>query len=392
MKKYLLKLTAFCMTAVILLFVNGCASSTDDARERLLTVWSDYLRVQDEMYASELWALDYVERYLDTGDWNDLAKARTACIVSSRFLSELSMTEEDISDEEYLILAKTGMDVTYQSAEFESVFADVENEHTFVRNRILETLEGGVFLSVDIGFLERAVNLRKEYISYMCQCECISTNYLLLSYGDEENISAYWDELPEKYPALCAGRQEWNDSEAALEKNMDLCLDAIDDAMAEQADLLSAMGADLYKMTKVIESGDENAVKEWTDQAFLMENTPKLLPMPEWYSSETAKYLSFVTEKDGTILYPETGDALQDASYGVYMEIPDISADEIHDYADEVQAFAEAVWKSEEMDEWNIKMPDYTVQITVEGGTATVLFDGADVTFVPVWYLEAGAE
>ena len=50
-----------------------------------------------------------------------LAKARTACIASARYLSELSMTEDDLPEEEYLILAEMGIDTGYQSVEFASV-------------------------------------------------------------------------------------------------------------------------------------------------------------------------------------------------------------------------------------------------------------------------------
>lgn len=435
MKKYLLKQTVCLFMAVLLLWMGGCSSQADepgsgdspvseqddtgvsapasgkdgadayglaspkaaelsreefrqaeDAMEHLLTVWSDYLRIQEETYASELWTLDYIEIYLETGDWNDLCKARTACIASARFLSDLSMTEEDISDEEYAALAKTGMDVTYQSAEFEAVLSKIENGHTFVRNQMLESLEGLVLFSRDRELIQEAVSIQKEYIAYYCECECIFTNYLLLTSGDKETASAYWETLPEKYPVLSTGLQEWNNSEDDLAENMEQCLDSIEDTTLRHADLLSASGAELYKMADAVEKQD---VRKWIESAFILENTPELLPMPEWYEPETAKYLSFITEEDGTITYPESGDKLEDASYGVYMQIPDISAAEIHAYVVAVQPLAQNVWKSEGIDEWNIKMADYSIQISLEDGMATVLFDGEDVTFAPVWYMAA---
>lgn len=358
----------------------------EDAMEHLLAVWSDYLRVQEEAYASELWALDYIEKYLETGDWDDLGRARTACIASARFLSDLSMTEEDISDEEYTALAETGMDVTFQSAEFEAIPSKIESEHTFVRNRMLESLEGLVFFSEDRELMKEAVSIQREYIASNCEYECIFTNYLLLTSGDEKNASAYWEELPEKYPILCTGRQDWNGSERELEENVGQCLDSIEDTTLRQADLLSAMGADLYRMEKAVENKD---VKEWIESAAIMDNIPELLPMPDWYEPETAKYLSFITEEDGTVSYPESGDELKDASYGVYMQIPDISAGEIQAYIQAAEGFSQNAWKNEGVDEWNIEMTDYSVQISLEDGTADVLFDGEDVTFVPVWYMEA---
>ena len=131
MKKYMLL-----FMAMFTFFITGCSDlegggsdfagvrdneQAEEAREHLMRVWSDYLRVQEELYASELWALDYVETYLDTGDWDDLARARTACIASVQLIAELSMTEEDLSDEEYVVLAENGADTAFLSGEFEAV-------------------------------------------------------------------------------------------------------------------------------------------------------------------------------------------------------------------------------------------------------------------------------
>lgn len=145
------------------------------------------------------------------------------------------------------------------------------------------------------------------------------------------------------------------------------------------------MKADLYNMTTILEKGD---MEKWMKSAFFMKNTPEFLPMPDWYEPETAKYLSFIKEDDGNIIYPESGDKLEDVSYGVYLQIPDISSDEIDTYVARLRNIARNVWKSNDSDIWDIEMADYNIRIRLEEGTATLLFDGQDVTFVPLWYLE----
>lgn len=384
MKKRLRRVILILAAAVYGFLLSACSNSEkEQALEHLLEVWSDYLQVQEEMYTSELWALDYAEKFLDTGDWGDLVKARTACIASARFLSELSMSEEDLSDEEYAALAKAGADTAFQSIEFESLSGKVDDQHTFVRSRVLEMLEGGVFLSKDIEFMQEAIALQKEYISYMCQYECLMTNYLLVTLDDEKNAAAYWEMLPEKYPALCKEGLQWNDSETDLEKNANKCLDQVEEATLSQVELLAEMKADLHNMTAILEKGD---VEKWMRSVFPMKNTPEFLPMPDWYDPETARYLTFIKEEDGNIAYPESGDQLEDASYGVYLQIPEISSDEIDTYASLVQDIARNVWKQGDSDTWDIEMTDYNIRISLEEGTATLLFDGQDVTFVPVWY------
>ncbi len=385
MKKRLRRVILILAAAVYGFLLSACSNSEkEQALEHLLEVWSDYLQVQEEMYTSELWALDYAEKFLDTGDWGDLVKARTACIASARFLSELSMSEEDLSDEEYAALAKAGADTAFQSIEFESLSGKVDDQHTFVRSRVLEMLEGGVFLSKDIEFMQEAIALQKEYIAYMCQYECLMTNYLLVTLDDERNAAAFWEKLPEKYPVLCKEGPQWNDNETDLEKNADKCLDQVEEATLSQVELLAEMKADLHNMTAILEKGD---VEKWMRSAFPMKNTPEFLPMPDWYDPETARYLTFIKEEDGNIAYPESGDQLEDASYGVYLQIPEISSDEIDTYVSLVQDIARNVWKQGDSDTWDIEMTDYNIRISLEEATATLLFDGQDVTFVPVWYL-----
>lgn len=387
MKNYLRKVVFALTAAVVCLSAGACSDSEKDlASEHLLAVWTDYLQVQENMYTSELWALDYTEQFLDTGGWGDLVKARTACIASAQYLSGLSMSEEDLSDEEYAALAKAGADTSFQSIEFESLTGKVDDERTFVRKRILEMLEGGIFLSKDIEFMREAIALQKEYIAQMCQYECFATNYLLVTLDDKKAAAGYWERLPEKYPTLCMERQQWNDNETDLEKMTSKCLDQMEESTLNQVELLAEMQADLHNMTAVLKNED---IEKWMESAFIMTDTPEFLPRPDWYEPETARYLSFI-ENDENITYPESGDTLEDASFGTYLRIPDLSADEIDLYAAWIQEFAGDVWKesdSDGADVWGIEMADYSISIRLEEGTATLIFSGEDVTFVPLWYL-----
>ncbi len=375
MKKYFVGVLAI----FFFFFMGGCSpdksDAAADASDHLRKVWSDYLRVQENMYASELWAMDYAEKFLETRDWADLMKARTAAIASARYLSELSMAEEDLSEEEYVELGKAGVDVSFQSMEIESLAGEVKEAHDFVRYSLLETLEGGVFLQANAESARESIDIQKEYIGYLCQGQCLTANYLLLVLGDEKAASAYWEDMPEKYPTLCAKRDGWNDSEKSLGENMEQSLDAIEEITLRQADLISILGAELHNK------------KQPEESAFQMIHTPEFLPEPEWYDPEKAGYLSFVQEEDGGIAYPESGDRLEEDAYGVYVQISDVSAEEVADYVASVQRMARNVQKDGE-DAWEITMRGYNIQIRAEEGTAVLIFDGQDVTFAPLWYLE----
>lgn len=377
------------MAAVLFLQFMGCGASKDTSgysqeAEHLLAVWSDYIGVLDKMYASEQWALDYANTYLESCKWPDLTKARTACIASARYLTELSMTEEDLSEEEYLVLAEAGIDTGYQKESISSIADTLEGEHMFIRDRLLEGLECDVFYEGSIDILKEEVKVQREIISCMCRYTCYETNYLLLTLGDDTVSEEYWSSMKEKYPALSAGCADWLDSEEELGAEADKSLDEYEDTILKRSDLISMLSADLYEMKQIAQNHDLEAL---IASASIMFELPDLLPMPIWYSAETTGYLSVILEEDGSVSYPESGDELADVNYGMYIQVEDVSEEDIDTYLELAKNYAEYTWKEEDSATWYIMMPDYNVKIDWKDNMATMLFHGEDITFAPGWYI-----
>lgn len=355
------------------------------ASEHLLAVWYDYLDVLDKMYASELWALDYVDAYLESGDWNDLTKARTACIASARYLTELSMTEADLPEEEYGILSDAGIDTGYQTADFMSLAEDIDEAHGMIRERMLESLESEVFDRNLVEILREEVSVQRNYISSTCRYTANQTNYLLLTLEETVDSEAAWTFVQEAYPALFGEHGEWIAVEAELEALGEAYLDEYEEVVLQQAGLISRMEADLYRMTQIIQNNDVEALME---AACPMSHTPDLLPTPVWYNPTRAGYLSLIAAQDGSVVYPESGDQLEDVGYSMYIQVENVSAEDVTAYLAFAQNYAKQVWKSQDDDNtWYIEMPTYDVKMEWAENTATVLFHGADVTFAPVWYI-----
>lgn len=355
----------------------------EQVRQHLLTVWSDHLDVLEKMYASELWALDYVDAYLESGDWNDLVRARAACIASARYLSELSMTEEDLTEEEYLILADAGLDTSYQTVEFASVSVFVEEAHNVIRNQLLERLESDIYFEGTVESLKEQSSAERDSMAVMCQYVDLETNYLLLSLGDDTNAKTYWSSMRENYPVLSSEQAEWCAVASELEAAGEACMDQYEEIVMRQSEIVSRAEAQLYQMTQIVKNEDREALLA---SVRTMTSQPDLLPCPEWYDPQTTGYLSIITGEDGSVIYPESGDDLGDGQYGVYMQVENVAEEDIAAYMDTVISCAIDAWKSEDDGAWYIRMPDYNVQIECEDDTATILFHGEDVTFAPVWY------
>lgn len=364
---------------------TGSQKDVDAAIQHLLVVWSDYLSVLDKMYASELWAFDYVEDYLESGDWDDLSKARTACIASARYLTELSMTEEDLSQEEYRILSKAGIDVGYQSECFSSLADELENAHMAIRNYYLENLEGGVFYKNLVENMKKEIVLQRELITCDCRYNCCETNYLLLTLGDDAMARKYWYSMEENYPVLSTECGKWPGTEAKLQAEATASMDKENEISLKMEELVSELSEELEEMTQIVTKGD---IKKLKTYAYKMSNMPSLLPMPTWYEPETAGYLSFISLGNGSVVYPMMGDELKDANYGVYMQVEDVSRKEVEGYIAYVKKYVKAVRKEENGTVWTILMSDYTMRIEWEDNVVTVIFNGEDVTFAPYWYVE----
>lgn len=290
-----------------------------------------------------------------------------------------------MSEEEYLTLAGAGVDTGYQTAELSGITDELEEAHRVIRNQLLEGLEGGgIFYENGAQTLKEQAALQREYISCKCYYTCNETNYLLLSLGDAAVSEAYWSSMQENYPALSMGCAAWTDSEAELKAEEEAYLNEYEELILRHSDLLSSMDAGLYRMKEIVQNGELESLKE---SIYVMTNLPDLLPIPQWYNPSNIGYLSFIAQEDGSLTYPQSGDELLDADYGVYMQVTDISEKEIEDYINAVKDTAQLAWREENSSSWYIAMPEYQIKIDLEGDIATCLFSGEDVTFAPVWYI-----
>ncbi|MDE6636092.1 MAG: hypothetical protein K2K09_05735 [Lachnospiraceae bacterium] len=391
MIRYLKAGYAIVFVIAFALMTAGCDSNLQRneeefkaASEHLMTVWSDYLRLTEQMYSSETWALDYVDAYLESGDWTDLSMARTACITSEKYIKELSMTEEDLDEKEYGILAEAGVDTTYQSSEFAGVPETLKSGRRAIGENILEPLEADIFYKSANDNLKKMVSIQRETITAMSRYTCAMTNYLLVSIGDEEMSESYWESMQENYPVICKGRAEWLDNETDIKKAASGYLDDYEETLSKFSDLIAAKNSELYNMTEIIQNNDMEAL---IADACHMVNLPEMIQMPVWYAPESAVYINYVIKEDGSTAYPESGDELKDLSYKVYVQIDGVTLEEVEEYIQHIDGTVGDIVKSSETDMWLITMKDYQVVIQSKEGKVQIIFEGEDVTFAPGWYI-----
>ena len=413
MEKLQMRAGLLCLIAAMLLFAAGCgarsgqdagtetsadsagmvgtetdeADTLSQAKEHLLTVWADYLSVMEAAYSSELWALDYVDRFAASGTWQDLSRARAACVTAAGAVAGLSMTEEDLTDGEYLILFQAGIDTEYQSMEFASAPDAAEDVRSEIRTQLLEDLESGIFTAGGMEILAEKAALYREGASLLCQYYCCATNYMLLSLKDPDRAEQFRSEMADRYPVLMASGYEWVEDEDAALSSADEILDSYQLNISARTSVLSGMSADLYDLEQLLEAGDPEAMAQ---AAAPISGHPHLLPAPGWYDPMTAGYLAVTVGEEGSISYPAVGEELTEDVYSAYLQISDVADDEVQQYIDRLAEEGILAWKSDSGENWYIDTGEYQVSFSrQEEGALTILFYGQDVTFAPEWYLAA---
>lgn len=376
-----------CTFGMEILKVETAAASDklSEATDHLVTVLENYLQTAESMYASQRWAFAYVDAYLNSKDWKDLEKARMACIVSSRYLADLSMPDDDLTAEEYTTLASGGVDTAYLSEEFQTLPLEIREVHIKMREIVLEYLEENIFWEKDVEILKEELVYAEDDSMYMSRYICFMVNYMLLQLGKEER----WDSMAEKYPVLFRECSEWIDKEEDVMKSADSMINEIEKQEYRRDKIRAMLDAKEYDWNRIDQNNDLEMLKLQMHQ---MTSLPTLLPLPVWYDSQpdVTGYISYYITEDGDVIYPQSGDDLDGSrheSFGIYMQIQGVSKDDVVSYLETAKDAAELISQEEET-EWFIKMPDYAVNMKWEDDMVTITFKGEDVTFAPSWYID----
>ncbi len=362
---------------------NALTADVDDAVTQMTKQWFDCLEVMEQLHHAEKWTFTYVKAFLDSGDWKDLMKARTACITAAKKTDSMKVPQYTVTDEQEQTLEEAGIDTGYLNYERESISIDISNTCTIIGDYCLNSLESDIFYKKDIEIMAEKIKFQEEYTNLLSRDICLMTNYMLLSLGDDKRASALWEQAIEDYPVIFNGHLEWMDSEDELKKADNEVLDELESLLSKEGDIQT-----VYEEGQSVKEGlmEETDMDVLEKEALKLENIPSILPKPSWFESTGSEFVCFSDGGEGQLLYPETGDELQDEPLKVSVKISGVSKEDITGYMEEIAPIVSDSYKSEDSDDWFIEMPDYTVSISLRDGSVIVIFDGADQTFVPRWY------
>lgn len=359
-------------------------SEVIEAKKHMLTVWADLLAARDTLYKTQLWAYDRVDVFLETRDWDELSKARTACIAAAASLREqenAALSLSDLSDGEYDALFSAGMDIEYQSLELERCSSDIQTARESIRDIFLAELEAsGPFSAGLLSILGDEAALARRELDCYAVYDCLMTNYLLLSLDLPEEAERFWDAMPEQYPSLCLGRGEWLRNSGDIELRAQEDLDRLEDLETDRSKILSKEKALYDSMTDGQPAADAVALR----------HAPALLPAPVWYDPDEAIF-RLVDENGGSVPLPEAGSEPEPYTRSVLLRLEQVTEREVEQYLEALSAASVRVRREDGGDSL-ILTEEYQVRVSVNDGGVSVLFRNQDVTFAPDWYIRAASQ
>lgn len=343
------------------------------AESDLVNDWKEGLYAANELYGNMFWALDYIDAWTENTTWDNLACARTACILVSGHLNEFEYPQLSLSESQMEELVEAGVE-TNVMAEFYGPDEDRLMMYPYFRGNLLPRLDTDAIWAYELETVKDLSAAMRAYLQIECDILRYATNYLLLPLFDQAEGEAMMEELKAAYPVIFPQDVSWITDVTQLENiNVELSDQTLPDAMNEwDAAILRSI------------SRSENAIMDMEDgkvpEKLSIQGQPESLPVPLWYDTEHAGFLSFHYNEDETLIYPECGDVLTKDDCNIYLQQADVSLEQVEAYMEEVASYAKEVTRRDNA--WTISMDGYDVLVSWENQTVTMSFFGESSTLM----------
>lgn len=343
------------------------------AETTLLSEWEAGLEAANALYGNMFWALDYIDAWTQDTTWENLALARTACILISGYLDEYEYPQLTLTDDQMAELANAGVALDVLGEYYEPD-ADRLMMHTYFRKHLLPGLDASAIWAHELENVKDYSTAIHAYLQTECDILRYATNYLCLPLYNPEEGEALIRELKATYPVLFPREAVWIAEKEALEEiNVSINDETIPTVMGE-------MDAAILRSI----SRSENAVLDFKDgmkiETLSIAGAPDTLPVPQWYDVEAAGFICFRYNEDKTLYYPACGDTLVRDDCNIYLQQTDISLEQVEAYMETVSPYAQAVTRTD--NSWTVQMKGYHVSVSWENQVVTMTFLGESSTLM----------
>lgn len=387
------------------------AEENDELTHKLLADWYGYLIRCEYLYGDFLWALSYLEPFLETPTWDNLQIARTALAAASRkaeFMAEESL-EQQMTTEDYHRLTQAGADISTVQITIDGIPAYLVDPTLLAYQSYQNHLSSPVemfFLTYDFDALQTWAHIQKQACEYELRLCAVQTDYLLLtltSETEEEKFLAYTEE---RCPQIFQ-RREGNPQDAdGLEALSAELIGELETLVGEMSSMVGQQQAalELERDASAVldDSGKLESLHSYVSamsaDAVELQGFPPALPYPNWqHLSENVVTNYFwdepiygLDDEGGSREYIWAGETIPSPPDFYIVTWMDVSLDDYFSYLDQLKSFRITPSDSRAED------GSYTTFFDLESSVFSLLWEEdtlklytleGSVCFAPDWFL-----
>lgn len=387
------KLMSLCFAVLLaLLPVLALADSDETAKTQLLSLWSEYLAIQDEIIHDDLMVCEALIALDESRTWEQMLRTRAVVAAAMTNRSALGAISpgEGLSIEQQLRLVELGVDVDPYVITMDELNAYLDVDLLTLLD-FSTNLIGYTYDIESLAWTKDWAVLKKDMAVGDAVYLCGMTNHLLNTLGDEENAASYWNEMDTLYPTLSGYRKEFNPDDASLEKFMD---EYITQMEASQLALAEHVGQGEYiidSMIYALETGSPYFSKE---NMIVYEGAPVKLPLAPWWGELGKDIFAYYTLDAESNMIRITMDSDLSVTPDVeVVQTSGVAKQDVIDYASyltDIGLQASSLSGHEANEEpFSVTLRKGSIMLIVRwnNGSASVWNVGNRVMFVPDWYV-----
>lgn len=363
------------------------AARETNRRRTVLSDWSKYLHVCEYLYGDMLWAISYIEQFIENPTWDNLQIARVALITATKYIEKRNIAEPEMTADDYVQMLLEGYDVAdveVKGKSFEKEKQDILRECLLLKSG----LYSDIFWQVSYDYFQSYIKLIKEYYINLIQFLNITTEYLLLNLNDPALTDEFHSYVEENCPTLTAYQTESiPDMDTAYAKT-DVVLEKIEAITKEMLFIVGESQAVVYQMQDARAEGDMTVLQE---KAVDIIDMPLVLPYPLWDLVDNAVYYYYYTGEDNINHYSVEQETLSEKPDGWLVEYYQTSREDFDDYQAMLSILGlDPYTESEVEGEYRLTyyLGDTAFMLTWNEEYASFFAPSGNIDFVPLWYLE----
>ena len=390
----MLKKAVTVFLAALLVFspIMSMAEMDVSPKEKLLSLWTEYLAIQDAVIHDELLVCDALIALDTSRTWEQMLRTRAAvaAAVTNRSLIGNRYLNESLTEYEKLMLVMMNVDV-------DPFVMDMEGLNGYLGIELSTLLEFNLTLigdSFDIKSLSWSKDwavLKKATVEDNAIYLCLMTNHLLNTLGYTEQAAAFWAQMDEKYPTIAKFKDAFTSNDDALYNTMDAHLTKMEDDLVKHSAHAGKGEHMLNTMKYAMETGSDYFTKK---NMIVYEGAPVKLPLAPWWGELGKDIFAYYTLDAESNMIRITMDSDLSVTPDVeVVQTAGVAKQDVLDYAaylTDIGLQVSSLSGNEANEEpFSVTLRKGSIMLIVRwnNGSASVWNVGNRVMFVPDWYV-----